>query len=187
MVNGQNTQLFVGQHLSAIQNIVRHATVNGQPVNLDSVNQLLAESIQSALLNSTIATEQSTSCLACVGENQQLNLAGEQSVDSNLQLQGNQLVSTDTDVIAIQDEKRALLKGSVTKVEGDVILPEGFVAFPRNQLHAVMQGRPILKSRSYKPPSNTQYNTNIISAQQENAVISTIQYLLDNVTGATLA
>ncbi|KAH3823508.1 hypothetical protein DPMN_125314 [Dreissena polymorpha] len=60
MVNGQNTQLFVGQHLSAIQNIVRHATVNGQPVNLNSVNQLLADSIQNALFNSSIATEQSS-------------------------------------------------------------------------------------------------------------------------------
>ncbi|KAH3836855.1 hypothetical protein DPMN_110231 [Dreissena polymorpha] len=44
---------------------------------------------------------------------------------------------------------------SLTKGECDVILPEGFVAFPRNQLHAVMQGQ--LKSRLYKPPSNTQY------------------------------
>ncbi|KAH3790208.1 hypothetical protein DPMN_168404 [Dreissena polymorpha] len=39
---------------------------------------------------------------------------------------------------------------SVMKGKGDVKLPEGFMAFPRNQLHAVMQGRPILKSRSYK-------------------------------------
>ncbi|KAH3836854.1 hypothetical protein DPMN_110230 [Dreissena polymorpha] len=64
-------------------------------------------------------------CLACVVEKQQLYLAVEQSCDSNPQVQGNQLVSTDTDVIAIQDqqrdrtvrshdehsEKRALLRG----------------------------------------------------------------------------
>jgi len=304
------------------------------------------------------------SCLACVGENQQLNLAGEQSVDSNPQVQGNQLVSTDTGEIAIQDEKRALLKGlnekdkeirklqndlklkdkelseaykhkpktdiyikkheakceeqertiktllnkieflenkveslektakysnhptqsngtsennelaasihsqvtslvlkkvsqelesfgsqwlassntanksstqtqptttsiekqqtaqetipnqklnentvysnvmknanttgqrdgrthtgvpqstgSVTKGEGDVILPEGFVAFPRNQLHAVMQGRPILKSRSYKPPTNTQYNTNSNKSNSRLTLSKTVQHNINN-------
>ncbi|KAH3695341.1 hypothetical protein DPMN_082798 [Dreissena polymorpha] len=68
----------------------------------------------------------------------------------------------------------------MTKGEGDVILPEDFVAFPMNQLHAVIQGRPILNSRSYKPPSNIQYETNGNKSNSRLTLSKTDQHNLNN-------
>ena len=51
---------------------------------------------------------------------------------------------------------------------------------PRNQLHAVMQGRPILKFRSYKPSSITQYNTNSNKSNSRLTLSKTDQHNLNN-------
>ncbi|KAH3855979.1 hypothetical protein DPMN_098557 [Dreissena polymorpha] len=150
-------------HLKEIQTIVASARVNGQQVDLASVNQIMAESIERVLLNGNLTQKRTI--------NKQTEIAMTSNGDCVL-ISDDEIEATDIQrpsevvtLLTVQEESLVLPTTSYPEKqdEGDIIITKGFVAVPINQLQAATEGRPIIKTRK----NILHRNSNLIQHSQE--------------------